>query len=95
MCLDMEDKDGPTMIRYKMKIYRADEYGPKLWNTCDIFAEDDATAKKLVQGEYDKRGQELVQQQKPKIDDPNLVNFSLYDGDRLVMESLPLLAVRP
>lgn len=91
----MEDEDGATMIRYKMKIYHAGEYGPKLWITCDIFAEDDATAKKLAQEEYDKRGQELVQQQKPKIDDPNLVNFCLYDGDLLVMESLPLLAVRP
>ena len=75
------------MIKYRMMIYRA-VTPPKLWVTCDIFAEDDAAAKKLAQEEYDKRGQELVQQQKPKIDDPTLVNFCLYDGDRLVMETL-------
>jgi hypothetical protein len=88
----MQRTDEATMIRYKMKIYRDGERGPKLWITCDIFAEDDPTAKKLAQEEYDKRGRELAQQQKPKIDDPNLVNFCLYDDDRLVMELFPVRA---
>jgi hypothetical protein len=49
------------MIKYRMMIYRT-VTAPKLWVTCDIFADDDAAAKKLAQEEYDKRGQELVQQ---------------------------------
>ncbi len=77
------------MTKYKMKIYRPGVSAPEPWITCDIFARDDNEAKELAQENYDKRAQELAQQNEPRPDDPTLVNFCLYDGGRLVCETTP------
>jgi hypothetical protein len=77
------------MTKYRMKIYRPGDPVPRLWHTHDIFAADDAMAKTLAQERYDELAQELAQQQEPKIDDPTLVNYCLYDGERLVCETIP------
>jgi hypothetical protein len=37
---------------------------------------------------FDRLSQELAQQKCPKLDDPSLVNFALYDGERLVYETV-------
>jgi len=72
-----------------MKIYRPDDPARRLWVTKDIFADDDAAAKRLAQKYYDKLALELVEQKEPKLDDPALVNYGLYDGERLVCETIP------
>jgi hypothetical protein len=72
-----------------MKIYRADDPSPRLWVTKDIFADDDAAAKRLAQKYYDKLARELIEQKEPELDDPTLVNYGLYDGERLVCETIP------
>jgi hypothetical protein len=71
------------MTRYRMRVYKS---GDQLWQTHDILAEDDATAKHLAQQEFDKLAAELVGQQCPKVEDPSLERFGLYDGDHLVCE---------
>ena len=71
-----------------MRIYAPGNPEPRLWQTHDIFATDDDAAKKLAEERYDELSRELAQQQRPKMDDPTLLNFSLYDGERLVCETV-------
>ena len=71
-----------------MRIYAPGDPEPRLWQTHDIFATDDDAAKKLAEERYDELSRELAQQQRPKMDDPTLLNFSLYDGERLVCETV-------
>jgi hypothetical protein len=77
------------MPQYRMKIYRSGVPSPRLWATRDIAAADDAAAKKLARERYDELARELAEQPKPKIDNPTLVNYCLYDGQRLVCETIP------
>jgi hypothetical protein len=81
-------KNQRDMTRYRMRVYAPCDPEPRLWQTHDIFATDDDAAKKLAQERYDELSRELAQQQRPKMDDPTLVNFSLYDGERLVVETV-------
>jgi len=75
------------MIGYRMRIYKP---GDKLWQTHDIFANDDANAMRLAQQKFDELAAELAGQEHPnKVDDPRLERFGLYDGDRLVCEIIP------
>jgi hypothetical protein len=76
------------MTKYRMRIYAPGDPEPRLWQTHDIFATGDDAAKKLAQERYDELSRELAQQQRPKMYDPTLVNFSLYDGERLVCETV-------
>ena len=71
------------MTRYRMRVYKP---GNQLWLTHNILAEDDATAKQLAQQEFDKLAAELAGQQCPKVENPTLERFGLYDGNRLVCE---------
>jgi hypothetical protein len=72
-----------------MKIYRSGYPAPRLWVTKDIFADNDAAAKRLAQKYYEELARELVEQKEPKLDDPSLVNYVLYDGERPVCETIP------
>ena len=71
------------MTKYRMKIYRP---GEVLWQTHDVRALDDASAKDKAQKLYADLAAELKGQDDPKIDDPRLERFTLYDGDRVVCE---------
>ncbi len=71
------------MTKYRMKIYRP---GEVLWQTHDVCAPDDASAKDKAQKLYVDLAAELKGQDNPKIDDPRLERFTLYDGDRFVCE---------
>ena len=71
------------MTRYRMRVYKP---GDRLWQTHDIFANDDATAKHSAQQKFDELAAELAEQQHPKVDDPTLERFTLYNCDRLVCE---------
>jgi hypothetical protein len=76
------------MTKYRMRVYAPCDPEARLWQTYDIFATDDDAAKKLAEERYDELSRELAQQQRPPIDDPTLANFSLYDGERLVCETV-------
>jgi len=69
------------MNRYGLRVYKS---GDQLWQTHDIFADDDVTAKHLAQQKFDELAAELAAQQHPKVDDPTLERFVLYNCDRLV-----------
>jgi len=71
------------MTRYRMRVYKL---GDQLWQTHDILAEDDAAAKHLAQQQFDKLAAESAEQQCPKVENPTLERFGLYDGDHLVCE---------
>jgi hypothetical protein len=71
------------MIRYRMLVYKS---GDLLWQTHDIFAEDEVTAKQLAQRNFRQLVAELVGQKDPEIDDPTLERFCLYNGQRLICE---------
>jgi hypothetical protein len=72
------------MTKYRMRVFCPGSPEPQLWQTHDIFAEDDATAKAMAQEKYETLSGELVRSNA----DLNLVNFSLcgYDG-QLVYET--------
>jgi hypothetical protein len=71
------------MTRYRMRIYKA---ANDLWQTHDIFAEDETTAKIVAKQKLKELLGELTEQKVPKIGDPTLERFSLYEGDRLICE---------
>ncbi len=71
------------MTKYRMRVYKP---GGHLWQTHDIFADDDRAAKRLAQQKFDELAAELADQKHPKIDDPRLERFAIYHGDRLVCE---------
>lgn len=72
------------MTKYRMRVFCSGGPEPQLWQTHDIFAEDDATATALAHQEYAKLAEELVQSNA----DITLVNFSLCgDDNRLVCET--------
>jgi len=77
------------MAKYRMKIYCSGNPSPRLWMTKDIFAKNDAGAKEQAQKYYNDLVRELVRQKEPKLDDITLVNYALYDGERLVCETTP------
>jgi hypothetical protein len=77
------------MTKYRMKIYRPCDPAPEPWQTHDIAAADDAAAKKVAQERFSELADELAQQEAPKVDDPTLVSYWLYDGNRLVCEITP------
>jgi len=70
-----------VMNRYGLRVYKS---GDQLWQTHDIFADDDVTAKHLAQQKFDELAAELAAQQHHKVDDPTLERFVLYHCDRLV-----------
>jgi hypothetical protein len=70
------------MTKYRMVVYKAGQ----IWQGHDISASDDATAKALAQQRFDELAAELRGQKNPKIGDPNLARFILYDGVRVVCE---------
>jgi hypothetical protein len=71
------------MIEYRMRVYKP---GDQLWQTHPIFADDDATAKQLAHQKFDELIAELAGQKCPKVDDPTLERYGLFDGDRPVCE---------
>lgn len=73
------------ITKYRMRVYKP---GDCLWQTHDIHADNDATAKCLAQLKFDELAAELANQEHPKIADPTLERFGLYDGDRLVYENV-------
>jgi hypothetical protein len=79
----METGTWPVMSRYRLRVYKSSD---QLWQTHDIFAEDDATAKHSAQQKFNELAAELAGQEHPKVDDPTLERFVLYNCDRLVCE---------
>jgi hypothetical protein len=72
------------MTKYRMLVFCLGSPEPRLWQTHDICAQDDATAKTAAQRRYDELAAELVRSNA----DLTLVNFSLCgEGDRLVCET--------
>jgi hypothetical protein len=72
------------MTRYRMRVFKPGHPEPELWQTHDIFAPDDVTAKTLATEQYDQLAAELAQSKA----DHDLVNFCLCDGERLVCETI-------
>jgi hypothetical protein len=68
-----------------MRVYKR---GDRLHHTYDIWADNDTTAKDLAQQKFDELAAELAGQVDPKIDDPTLEGFRLYDGERLICEPI-------
>jgi hypothetical protein len=74
--------DGAAMAKYRMVVIKSG----LLWQSHDIFAPDDATAKDLAQQRFDELAAALLRQRFPRIDNPALERFILYDGVRVVCE---------
>ena len=72
------------MTEYRMLVVRSG----LLWQSHDISATDDATAKALAQQRFDQLATELRRQRFPGIDDRTLERFILNDGVRVVCEVL-------
>ena len=72
------------MTEYRMLVLRSG----LLWQSHDISAADDETAKGLAQQRLDQLATELRRQRFPGIDDPTLERFILYDAVRVVCEVL-------
>jgi hypothetical protein len=68
------------MTKYRMLVYRAGQ----LWQSHDISASDDTAAQGIAQQRFDDVAAELRQQRHPRIVDPALERFILYDGVRVV-----------
>ena len=76
-----------AMTKYRMLIYRP---GGELFQTCDVFAKDDVSAKESALEKFDELFIDLTSQKHPKLDDPRLEKFRLYDGNRLVYEMVEM-----
>ena len=67
------------MTKYRMVVLKSG----LLWQSHDIFATDDATAKDLAQQRFDELATALFRQ---RVANPELERFILYDGIRVVCE---------
>lgn len=72
------------MTKYRMRVFCSGSPEPRLWQTHDIFAQDDATAKTEAQQRYDELAAELVRSNA----ELTLIDFSLCgEGGRIVCET--------
>ena len=79
------------MRKYLMRVYRPGRPEPRLLQTHDIFADNDAAARTLAWRRYDTLMKELARStnENPISTLRALaLNFSLSEGDRLVFESV-------
>jgi hypothetical protein len=70
------------MTKYRMVVLKSG----LLWQSHDIFATDDATAKDLAQQRFDELATTLFRQ---RVANPELERFIIYDGIRVVCEVVP------
>ena len=70
------------MTKYRMVVLKSG----LLWQSHDIAAPDDATAKELAQQRFDELATALFRQ---RVANPELERFILYDGARAVCEVVP------
>jgi hypothetical protein len=72
------------MTKYRMRVFCSGSPEPRLWQTHDIFALDDATANTAAQQRYDELAAELVRSNAKLTP----VGFSLCgEGGRLLCET--------
>ena len=70
------------MTKYRMVVLKSG----LLWQSHNIFAADDATAKDLARQRFDELATALFKQ---RAANPELERFILYDGIRVVCEVVP------
>ena len=71
-----------TTVRYRLRAYKPGPE-PELWQTHDVFAENDDDAKAKAQALF----QQLLEELAAARADHSLTHFSLSEGDRLVYMS--------
>jgi hypothetical protein len=69
-----------TATRYRLRAYKPGHPEPELWQTHDVFAENDDDAKAKAQVLF----QQLLEELADARADHSLTHFSLSEGNRLV-----------